>query len=131
MNPSVAGYLPILILGIIAALLIFVTLLTSRILGPSNPTERKRTTYESGEITQGSGRGPIAVQYYPYILLFLILDVEILFLVPFAALFGDLKDLPAESNLPVLAISEMVIFVGLLVLGWYYAWKKGVLEWQR
>ena len=125
--------MPILILGIIAGLLIFMTLLVSKLLAPFNPTERKRTTYESGEITQGSGRGPIAVQYYPYILLFLILDVEVLFLVPFAAVFGSLvpEDGAQASDYAIVAISEMFLFVGLLVLGWYYAWKKGVLQWVR
>lgn len=121
------GYVPILILGVVAVGLVFVTLLTSRILAPNNPTGRKRTTYESGEITQGSGRGPVDIQYYNYILVFLILDIEVLFLLPFAAEFGNLIGMDDAA----LVVSEMVIFVGLLFLGWLYAWKKGALEWVR
>lgn len=116
------GYLPILVLALVSVLLIFVTLLTSRMLGPHNPTGAKLTTYESGEIPKGSGRGPIEIQYYPYILLFLVLDVEILFLVPFAVRY---------ASLGAAAIVEMALFVGLLVLGWLYAWKKGAMRWVR
>jgi NADH-quinone oxidoreductase subunit A len=121
-NPIVNGYAPILILGLVSALLIFATLFLSKLLAPSNPTGNKLTTYESGEITQGTGRGPIEIQYYTYILVFLVLDVEILFLVPFAVEF---------LNLGVAGVIEMVLFVGLLLLGWLYAWKKGALEWVR
>lgn len=121
-NPIVEGYVPILILGLVAILLIFATLMLSKMLAPKNPHGQKLTTYESGEITQGTGRGPIEIQYYPYILVFLILDVEVLFLVPFAMEFG---------NLGVVAVVEMVVFVGLLLFGWSYAWKKGALQWVR
>ena len=116
------SYLPILILGIIAALLVLVTLLTARILGPSNPSGPKLSTYESGEITQGIGRGPIEVQYYQYILVFLILDIEAVFLIPFAVEF---------LNLSIQGIIVMLVFVLLLLEGWVYAWKKGALEWVR
>jgi NADH-quinone oxidoreductase subunit A len=121
-NPIAEGYLPILILGVVSALLVFATLFLSKMLAPHNPTGQKLTTYESGEITQGLGRGPIEIQYYPYILVFLVLDIEILFLVPFAVEF---------LNLGPAAIVEMVLFVALLLLGWLYAWKKGALEWVR
>lgn len=121
-NPVVQGYAPILVLGLVAALLVFATLFLSKLLAPSNPTGNKLTTYESGEITQGTGRGPIEIQYYTYILVFLILDVEILFLIPFAVDF---------LNLGPVGIIEMGVFVGLLLLGWLYAWKKGALNWVR
>ncbi len=121
-NPILDSYVPILVLGIVACLLIFVTLLVSRLLAPYNPTGQKLTTYESGEITQGIGRGPVEIQYYQYILVFLILEIEVLFLVPFAFVLAD-------KSLAV--VIEMVVFVGLLVLGWLYAWKKGALEWVR
>jgi NADH-quinone oxidoreductase subunit A len=121
-NPVAEGYLPVLILAGVSLLLIFMTLLLSSLLAPRNPYGRKLTTYESGEVPKGTGRGPIEVQYYPYILLFLVLDVEILFLVPFAIMFLDLG---------LAGVIKMVIFVGLLVHGWLYAWKKGALQWVR
>jgi NADH-quinone oxidoreductase subunit A len=116
------GYLPILILGIIAMTLVFATLLLAKMMAPRNPNARKESTYECGEIAMGSGRGPVEVQYYMYILVFLIIDIEAIFLIPFAVRFADLG--PA-------AIWEMAIFVGLLFIGWLYALKKGALNWVR
>ncbi|HEX9815523.1 MAG TPA: NADH-quinone oxidoreductase subunit A [Candidatus Thermoplasmatota archaeon] len=116
------GYLPIAILGIIALTLVFATLFGARMMGPRNPNARKESTYECGEIALGSGRGPIEIQYYMYILVFLIIDIEAIFLIPFAVRF---------SNLGTAAIWEMAIFVALLFVGWLYALKKGALNWVR
>ena len=116
------AYLPILILGIIAMTLVFATLFLAKMMGPSNPNPRKESTYECGEIALGSGRGPVEVQYYMYILVFLIIDIEAVFLIPFAVRFADLGNA---------AIVEMAIFVGLLFVGWLYALKKGALNWIR
>ena len=79
------------------------------------------STYESGEVPIGSARGPIDVQYYLYVIVFLIIDIEAVFLIPWALRF---------ANLGVAGLVEMAIFVGLVLLGWAYAWKKGALEWQ-
>ena len=122
MADPVLSYLPIVILGVTAALLVFVTLLVAKMMGPKSPNARKEMTYECGEIAKGSGRGPLEIQYYMYILVFLILDIEAVFLIPFAVRFGDLG---------TTAIIEMVLFVGLLLVGWLYALKKGALEWVR
>ena len=116
------GYLPIAILGIIALTLVFATLLGAKMMGPRNPNPRKESTYECGEIALGSGRGPLEVQYYMYILVFLIIDIEAVFLIPFAVRFSDLG---------TAAIWEMAIFVALLFVGWLYALKKGALNWVR
>ena len=116
------GYLPIAILGIIALTLVFATLLGAKMLGPRNPNARKESTYECGEIALGSGRGPLEVQYYMYILVFLIIDIEAVFLIPFAVRY---------SHLGAAAIWEMAIFVALLFVGWLYALKKGALNWVR
>jgi NADH-quinone oxidoreductase subunit A len=114
-------YLPIIVLVVVALALIFVTLLLARLLAPSNPTPTKLSTYECGEVAVGSGRGPIAIQYYMYILVFLILDIEAVFLIPFAVEF---------LNLAWQGILIMFLFVLLLLEGWAYAWSKGALEWR-
>ena len=121
-DPLQLGYLPIVILGGIAMLLVLATLFLSKVLAPKNPNPRKESTYECGEIALGSGRGPLEVQYYMYILVFLILDIEAVFLIPFAIRFTDLG---------AAAIWEMGIFVALLLVGWLYALKKGALNWVR
>ena len=107
-----------LVLGVI---IVFVTLSLTRFVAPHKRTAGKLSTYESGEVPVGSARGPIDVQYYMYVIVFLVVDVEAVFLVPWAIHF---------KALGVTALVEMGIFVGLLLLGWIYAWKKGALEWQ-
>ena len=97
------------------------TLSLTRFVAPRNKTAGKYSTYESGEVPIGGARGPIDVQYYMYVIVFLIIDIEAVFLIPWAMHFRALG--PA-------ALVEMAIFVGLLLLGWVYAWKKGALEWQ-
>lgn len=114
-------YLPILVLTAVALALVFVTLMVARLLAPSNPSQTKLSTYECGEVPIGSGRGPIAIQYYMYILVFLILDIEAVFLIPFAVEF---------LNLAWQGILIMFLFVLLLLEGWAYAWTKGALEWR-
>jgi NADH-quinone oxidoreductase subunit A len=115
------GYLPILILALVGLGLVFVTLLAASFVAPKNPTRRKTSTYECGEVALGSGRGPIAIQYYMYILVFLILDIEAVFLIPFAVEFLELS---------LQGILVMLVFVLMLLEGWAYAWSKGALEWS-
>ena len=118
---ALGSYLPVLIMLALALLIVGVTLNLGKLVAPSRRTPGKLSTYESGEVPIGSARGPIDVQYYLYVIVFLIIDVEAVFLIPWALHFTDLG---------VAAIVEMVIFVGLVLLGWAYAWKKGALAWQ-
>ncbi|UFJ40158.1 NADH-quinone oxidoreductase subunit A [Brevibacillus humidisoli] len=91
------------------------------LLRPKNPTPEKQTTYESGNIPVGESWVRFNVKYYIFALLFVIFDVETLFLYPWAA---------AYNQLGLFALVEMVIFVVLLVIGLIYAWRKKVLEWN-
>ena len=120
-DPVPMTYLPIVILGAIAMLLVFATLFLGKVLSTRNSSPRKDSTYECGEIALGSGRGPVEIQYYMYILVFLILDIEAVFLIPFAVRFGAFKG----TDLGGVFIVEMIIFVGLLLVGWIYALQKG------
>lgn len=88
---------------------------------PSNPSAEKTTTYESGNIPVGDSWVRFNVKYYIFALLFVIFDVETLFLYPWAA---------AYNQLGLFALVEMVIFIVLLVIGLVYAWRKKVLEWN-
>ena len=116
-------YLPIAILFALSGVIVFVTLNVGKVLGrPYRPGTMKKSTYECGEVPIGSARSQVDVQYYLYVLVFLILDVEAVFLVPFVIKF---------DSLGATGILEMALFVGLLLVGWAYAWKKGALEWTR
>ena len=91
------------------------------LLRPSNPTREKITTYESGLEPIGDARGRYNVRYYLFALLFVVFDVEIVFLYPWAV---------AYHSLGVFGFVEMLIFIFLLFIGLVYAWKKKVLEWK-
>lgn len=96
-------------------------LTAGRFLRPYNPTQEKRTTYESGMEPYGGSWVQFNVVYYVYALLFVVFDVETIFLYPWAV---------AYDQLGLFSLVEMFIFVLLLVIGLVYAWKKRVLEWK-
>ncbi len=96
-------------------------LIVSWFLRPRDPSPAKRATYECGEIVKGNSWIQFNVRYYLIALIFVVFDVEVLFLVPWAVVFRSLG--------PV-AFIEMMVFIGILLLGLIYAWKKGALEWQ-
>jgi NADH-quinone oxidoreductase subunit A len=116
-------YVPILIFALVAVALSAIAVLVPALFGPRHPTEVKLAPYESGKLPIGSARRRFAIQYYLYAVLFILFDVEVLFLFPWATVFKDLS--------PRLAgLLEAVVFVLILVLGLVYVWKKGGLEWD-
>ena len=92
---------------------------------PNKPSFVKHSIYECGFETITERWSQFNFRYYSIALLFVIFDVEVVFLFPWAASFGTMS---AQFGLFVLA--EMSVFIGILVLGWVYAWKKGSLEWS-
>ena len=95
-------------------------LIISRIIAPRKPNAIKSQTYECGIETVGNTWVQFRVQYYLFALVFLIFDVEMVFLFPWAVAF---------DQLPLFAVLEGVLFILILVAGLWYAWRKGVLEW--
>lgn len=115
------NYVMILIFIALGILLPVVALTLGRFLRPHNPTAEKGITYESGNDPVGDSWVQFKVKYYIFALLFVIFDVETIFLYPWAV---------AYDQLGLFALIEMVIFIGLLLIGLLYAWKKKVLEWK-
>jgi NADH-quinone oxidoreductase subunit A len=115
------NYVIILIFIALGILLPVVALTLGRFLRPHNPTREKGETYESGNETIGSSWVQFKVKYYIFALLFVIFDVETIFLYPWAV---------AYDQLGLFALVEMLIFILLLLVGLIYAWKKKVLEWK-
>ena len=113
-------YITIGIFAIVAAVLVMFTLGLSKVLRPDLPSTEKLTTYESGIDPIGVGWGQSSVRYYMFALLFVIFDVEAVFLFPWAIVF---------ERLGTQAFVEMVIFIGILAIALLYAIKKKVLEW--
>jgi NADH-quinone oxidoreductase subunit A len=113
-------YVTIGIFAIVGTVLVFGTLLLARLVRPAVPHPEKYTTYESGIDPIGTGWQHTSVRYYIFALLFVVFDVEAVFLFPWAIVFEDLG---------TQALVEMVIFIGILALALLYAVKKKVLEW--
>ena len=96
--------------------------ITSWLIRPKSTQDPvKRAPYECGEIVKGTSWVQFNVRYYLFALIFVIFDVEVLFVVPWAVVF---------KQMGMVAYIEMLIFISILTLGLFYAWKKGALEWQ-
>lgn len=114
------NYVVVTIFISLGILLPVVALFVGRLLRPNKPNELKQTTYESGNIPVGEGNIRFNIRYYIFALMFVIFDVETVFLYPWAV---------AYQQLGLFALVEMLIFVALLAVGLLYAWKKKVLTW--
>lgn len=117
-----AEYLPIAILIAIAVVLGFLIVGLGHLFGPKNPTQRKAEAYESGMRPYGPGRRRIPVHFYLFAVLFILFDIEIIFLLPWAVVLRDIR---------ILGLVEMVVFVAILLVGYVYAWKVGALSWEE
>ncbi|MCC6141541.1 MAG: NADH-quinone oxidoreductase subunit A [Nitrospira sp.] len=116
-----ANYLPILLFIGIAIAFGAVSLLAGWFVRPSRPYRAKLAPYESGSPLFQDARVQIPMRYYIIAMLFVIFDIEIVFMFPWAVAF---------SKLGFVGLVEMVAFIGILVVGFWYAWKKGALEWD-
>lgn len=114
-------YLPILIYVLIAIAFACFAIIASHLLGQRKPSAIKQAPYECGMPTVGSSFRRVPIKYYIIAMLFLIFDIEIVFLYPWAVVFKQFK---------VFAFISMAIFIGILVLAYLYVWKKGALEWE-
>jgi NADH:ubiquinone oxidoreductase subunit 3 (subunit A) len=114
-------YLFIGLLTGVAVVLGAAPLLLAKFLAPKKPGPSKQDPYECGVPSTGDSWVQYRVQYYVYALLFVIFDVEVVFMYPWAVVWKGLG--------PVVFL-EMVLFIAILAVGLVYAWKKGVLEWE-
>ncbi|MBI2724395.1 MAG: NADH-quinone oxidoreductase subunit A [Chloroflexi bacterium] len=116
------NYLAVLLAGIIGFFLVATALIAARILAPYSREAGKRTSYECGMVPIGQTRSQFHIRYYIFAILFVIFDVEAVFLFPWAI------TIRAASQT---AFWDMVLFIGILGAGLGYAWKKGVLQWNK
>lgn len=107
-------------------------LLTALLIRPHRPNVEKLSTYESGEEPVGSAWGQFNVRFYVIALVFILFDVEIIFLFPWATVFGQQALIEATDGLwGWFALVEMFLFIGILALGLAYIWAKGYLDWVK
>jgi NADH-quinone oxidoreductase subunit A len=112
---------PVALFLVVAVVFPVIPLVLSRFLAPRKPNRVKLEPYESGMETIGPTHIQFPIRYYLYALMFVIFDVEVIYLFPWAVVY---------DKLPIVAGIEMAIFIGLLVVGLAYAWRKRAFEWQ-
>ena len=121
-----APYIPIAIILILSIVFGFLIIGLGHLFGPRRKTARKLIPYESGMTPIGPGTRRIPVRFYLVAVLFILFDIEIIFIIPWAVILKEFVKL----NIGVFALIEMVTFIVILLIGLVYAWKKGALEWE-
>ncbi len=118
---DLSQYLPVLLFLAVATVIAVALLALGSVLGPKQPGADKMSPYECGFEAFEDARMQFDVRYYLFAILFIVFDLEIAFLVPWAVVF---------TKIGVLALIEVAMFLVLLLVGFIYAWKKGALEWE-
>src|SRR5688572_19639832 len=120
MSEYLGSFFTVAIVGALAVLVVGGMLALGSLLRPTRPQAQKYLTYESGVDPVGDGWSQSQIRYYIFALLFVMFDVEAVFIFPWAVRL---------EYLGVFGLVEMLIFIGILALGLVYAWRKGVLRW--
>ena len=120
----IEDYLPILVVFILASAFVIISLLATHYFGPSVKNSVKDLPYESGVDLIGETRVRLSIKYFLIALMFIIFDLEIVFLFPWAVVFKDFLQYG-----PFIFI-EMVIFLAILTFGYIYIWRSGALDWE-
>ena len=118
-------YLPVFIVIIVAAIFAGATVLSSKIFGPQRPNKDKLSTYESGMKPVGTTNERISIKYYLIAMLFIIFDLEVIFVYPWAVEFKKMF-----GQLGISVFISMLIFLVVLELGYLYVYKKGGFKWD-
>jgi len=123
---SAAAYLPFLVQVVLALVIVGGVILASQFLGQRfRPNKIKDTPYECGVQAEGVTRTRFSVKFYVTAMLFILFDIEVVFLIPWTFVYRDFL----ANHIAILA--PMLFFLGVLVLGLYYEVKKGALEWEK
>ncbi len=115
-----ARYLPLLMYFVLASGFAVAVVTLSYIIGYRRPTRAKLSPYECGMAPIGDARGRFSVKFYLVAMLFILFDVEAVFLYPWAVILRELK---------MFGFYEMLVYIGIVLVGFFYIWKKGALDW--
>ncbi len=115
-------YFPVLVQGLLAVVIAAALIIISYVFGKKVKNKIKDTPYESGITPTGDARGRFSVRFYLVAMLFILFDIEAIFLYPWAVVYRDLR---------WFGFVEMLIFVVLILSGFFYIWKKGALDWAQ
>lgn len=115
------NYIPIVLFMVIALAFGVVSLVAGWFVRPSRPYKAKLLPYESGSPLFQDARVQFPMRYYIIAMLFVVFDIEVVFMIPWAVSF---------QKLGLIGLVEMIVFIAILIVGFWYAWKKGALEWD-
>jgi NADH-quinone oxidoreductase subunit A len=118
-------YLPILIQAVVAVGFVVTTMIASHLLGPKRKTKHKLENWECGIEAHGNARLPFSVKYFLTAILFVLFDVEVIFMYPWAVNF---REMAATQGLGI--FYSMLLFLGFVLMGFFYVLKKGALKWE-
>jgi NADH-quinone oxidoreductase subunit A len=116
-----SDYLPLIVQFGLAISFVVFTMIATHLLGPKRHSAIKDDAWECGIEAKGDARTPISIKYFLIAILFVLFDVEVIFMYPWAVNFRELG---------MVGFVEMILFMGLLLAGFYYVIKKGVLKWE-
>jgi NADH-quinone oxidoreductase subunit A len=119
-NNYLASYVPLLIHVLLAMVVAGALVFLSWAVGHRKPSRAKQQAYECGMRPTGDAREPFSVKFYLVAMLFILFDVEAIFLYPWAVVYGELR---------LFGFVEMMLYIGILLTGYIYLWKKGALDW--
>src|SRR3954469_16298698 len=128
-SPQIREYIPILMLGVLAVVFSFGMLVISVVLGQKGKrTAIKDTAYECGMLPIGEGNARLSVKFYLVAMLFILFDIEVVFLYPWAVVYRQMLADPATRNM---ILGSMVSFLVILFVGYIYALKKHAFDWKK
>lgn len=130
-NFNLMDYAPIGIMFLVAMGFAVSQLLVTQLIGPRKRTATKLMPYECGKDPVGGARDRFSIKFYTVAVIFLLFDIEVLFIVPFAVAFKSLIGLEQSSGIAygTIAFVEILVFLATLVIGYIYVWKKGTFDW--
>ncbi|MFY9327302.1 MAG: NADH-quinone oxidoreductase subunit A [Georgfuchsia sp.] len=120
-------YFPVLIFLIVGIIFPCVPMILGRLVGPHRPDEEKCSAYECGFPPFEEARQKFDVRYYLIAIIFILFDLEIAFLLPWATIF---KEIVSTPEVKFFGFIEMMVFITILLVGYIYAWAKGALDWE-
>ncbi len=128
---QISEYGKILLMAIVGIVLVCGTIFLARVLAPKNPNPIKLSTYECGEESRGTSWVQFNPRFYVIALVFLLFDVELIFIFPWATVFGQAELIAADPRWGWLTLIEMGIFLGILLIGLIYVWVSGDISWIK
>lgn len=128
---NVFDYVPIAIMFLVAAGFGVSQLLVTQLIGPRKRTATKLMPYECGKDPVGGARDKFSIKFYTVAVIFLLFDIEVLFMIPFAVAFKSLLADEKATGIMygTIAFVEIIVFIATLVVGYIYVWKKGIFDW--